>query len=238
MNHLSRYFLAGLCLLTMTNNSFCQQKESDKIVVIGSGSIAVPADKVSLRLTISFEDRVDGQSAYAQHKEQEGKLLSFLHQFNIPDSVITYSLLNISQKYDYSSAKPLRIFQTNQNVTMAFTDLSKLPAFQLALISNGYSSFEESFESSKASEGTKEALNKAVLQARVKAEIMATAAGRKIRKVLKISDTDELEPRIASFNSYLYSRMINASMTSVQLISIPQTVTIDKQVRVTFELAE
>ncbi|NCS90060.1 MAG: hypothetical protein AUK34_07505 [Ignavibacteria bacterium CG2_30_36_16] len=217
---------------------FAQQIEKDKIVVIGSASIEVPADRVMLKLTITFEDRIDGQKAYTQHKEQELKLLNFLKELNIPDSLVTYSLLNISTRFEYPSSQQIKIFQTSQTVSIILTDLSKLPSFQLSLISNGYTSFEGSFESSKSPGAVKEALSKAVQQAKIKAEIMANAAGRKIKKVSKISDTDEIEPRIASYRNYIYSRNISYSRTTIQLINIPQTVTIDKQVRVIFDLVD
>ena len=227
-----------VCFITFTIITSAQQNEKDKIVVIGSASIDVPADRVMLKLTITFEDRLDGQKAYAQHKEQETKLLNLLKELNVPDSLITYSLLNISTRMEYSSHPPIKVFQTSQTVSIILTDLSKLPSFQLSLISNGYTSFEGSFESSKAPGAVKEALSKAVLQAKTKAEIMANAAGRKIKKVSKISDTDEIEPRIASYRDYIYSRNISFSTTSIQLINIPQTVTINKQVRVIFDLVD
>ena len=77
----------------------------------------------------------------------------------------------------------------------------------------------------------------AVQQARAKAELMASAAGRRIKKISKISDTDETEP---SFGRYYVrsSRVVDKSTAVPQLTAIPQTVSIDKQVKVVFDLAE
>lgn len=235
---MKRYFstLAVLfCLYLSINNLFAQLNDDDKIIVIGSASVEVPADKVAVRIFLSFQDKNDGKISYEHHKEAEKRLVQFIRDFNIPDSTVSYSLLNISANSNYTQRESLgKLFQTFQTITVTLTDISRYPSFQLGLISLGFTNFNENFESSKALDGEKEAIQRAVQKTRLKAELMAAALGRKIKKVSKISDTEDTEPSISSY----YGKLIKQDKTSSvpQLVSIPRTVTIDKQVKVVFDL--
>jgi uncharacterized protein len=84
-------------------------------------------------------------------------------------------------------------------VKILLTDISTYSAFELALVSKGFVNLRESFQSSRSSVAEKEAIQKAVKQARTKADLIAEAAGRKIKKLVKISDTEDTEPIIARY---------------------------------------
>lgn len=232
---MKRFLYFSLCLLILTS-SLLAQSEKDKIVVIGSASIEIPADKVTIKVFLRYEDKIDGKSAFTQHKEQEIKLLKYLRGLTIPDSLITFSLLQITTRNDYSHG-PLT-YQTTQNISFVLTELAKLPSIQLSLISNGFTSFQGNFESSKTEGAIKEAWSQAIQQAKIKAEIMAESAGKKIRKISKISDTDETEPRIASYSRRYGATSAMDIKIEDDFINIPQALYVDKQVRVVFDLVD
>jgi uncharacterized protein YggE len=183
---------------------------------------------------LSFQDRTDGKNAFEQHKDAEAKLIKFLKEENIPDSLITYSLLNISRTYDYSRGDNPKIFSTNQTISIKVYDFSEYTSFQLKLIENGFTAFSQYFESTKSSEAMNEAIQKAVYQAKHKAELMAIVSGRKIKKISKISDTEDTEPIISRYRDTLQHTDFMIAITS--LADIPQTIKIEKQVKVIFNL--
>lgn len=215
-----------------------QLNDSDRIVVIGSATIEVPADRVVINIQLSFMDKTDSKKAYDQHKEAEAQLVEFFRDFHIPDSVITYSLLSLNREQDYSRQQQEQVFRTHQTVKILLTDISTYSAFELALISKGFVNLAESYESSKSSSAEKEAIQKSVKQARAKADLIAEAAGRKIKKVVKISDTEETEPMIARYYEP-YARAVNFQTASSQgsLSAIPQIILVSKQVKAVYELA-
>jgi hypothetical protein len=241
MNILKPGFVAAIAILASSTSLISQQIDPDRIVVIGSASIEIPADIVNVRITLSFQDKVDGKSAYARHKDTEARFIQFLHEMNIPDSVINFTPLSISAQNDYSRRDSVvKIYNTNQLVTVRIFDLSKYADFQLKLISNGFTTFSETFESSKSREAEDEAIKKAVLKARAKAELMASAAGRKILRVAKISDTEETEPVIARYREPFHGTVSaqTAFSSASRLMDLPQTISVEKQVKVVFDLAK
>jgi uncharacterized protein YggE len=225
-------------LLWSPNPLLSQQPSSDNIVVIGSALIEVPADQVVIRISLEYADKVDPKSAFDLHKAAEAKLVSLLRTTRIPDSLISYSLLNMIQRPEYTgTSNPVLVFVTNQTVTVTLNDVSRYIAFYLDLLNNGFSALRAEFQSSRAIEAQRDALEKAILQARSKAELMARLAGRKISRISRVADTEETEPVIARYYAPYIRRPFSASTAvSSELASIPQTVSIGKQVKVVFDL--
>jgi uncharacterized protein len=231
--------LALVTVLIISIQGLCAQSaEPDKIVVIGSASIEVPADRVAIRISIGFSDKLNPMTAFELHRQAETKLVDLLHSSLVPDSLITYSLLSMSKRAEVPGmSTPIWIFETDQTVTVILTDITKYVPFYAGLVANGFNNFSADFHSSQAIQAQKGAIQKAVQQARSKAELMASAAGRKIKRVSKIADTEETEPPIARYYEHISqrARYANSSVRS-ELSSIPQTVSVDKQVKVVFEL--
>lgn len=224
-----------LSYIILSTSIFSQVQVNDQIIVIGSATIEVPADIITIKINLSFQDRTDGKAAFGQHKDAEEKLIKFLKEENIPDSLIRYSLLNISSTYDYSRGENPKIFNTNQTITIKVYNFSEYVSFQLKLIENGFTSYNQMFESTKSSLAMNEAIQKAVYQAKHKAELIAIASGRKIKKISKISDTEETEPIISRYSDSMF-RADYMTVSTTSLTDIPQTIKIEKQVKVIFDL--
>lgn len=219
----------------LSTSIFSQEQTNDQIIVIGSATIEVPADIITIKINLSYQDRTDGKTAFEQHKDAEEKLIKFLKEENIPDSLIRYSLFNISSTYDYSHGDNQKIFNTNQTIAIRVYDFSEYASLQLKLIENGFTVFNQNFESTKSSDAMNEAIQKAVYQAKHKAELMAIASGRKIKKISKISDTEETEPIISRYSDSMF-RTNFMTVGETSLNDIPQTIRIEKQVKVVFDL--
>lgn len=237
-----KYFICVLAISSMVGDEYlAQQSNKDQIVVIGSASVEIPADIVVLKITLSFGDKIDGKKAYELHRQAEQRLIEIFNNLEIPDSVITYSLLTINSSVDYNSRyqDSIRtIYTTNQVVQISVYDILKYLSIQLELISNGFTSLNASFGSSKEIEAIEMATQKAVEQAKLKAQIIAKASGRKIKKILKIMDTEESEPIIRPFflEYERFNRLPVAGVVVQQLIDIPQNIKVSKQVKMILEL--
>ncbi len=209
----------------------------DNVVVIGSASVEVPADRVVISILLSFADVNDAKGAFEKHKNAEAQLAQFLRKAKVPDSLISYSLLSINQEIDYSRQPPEYRYVTHQSVKVVLTDVTRYSQFELSLVSLGFVRFSEHFESSGTAAGEREALRQAVQNARAKAELMAAAERRKITKAVKIMDTEETEPLIARFSeNFGVGKYIGGDQQVGGLSSIPQTITISKQVKVIYQL--
>lgn len=224
-----------LMIMFLSKNIFAQEQKKDQIIVIGNASIEVPADIIKITINLSFSDREDGRLAFEKHKEAEKRLIEFLKDENILDSVITYSLLRISLTNDsYNNREKPNLFSTHQSASFIINDFSEYVSCILNLIDNGFTNISQNFESSKGFEAMESAIQKAVVQATHKAELMAIAAGRKINKISKISDTEDTEPMVSRYYEYWPNIMKNT--TSATLTDIPQKLKIEKQVKVVFDL--
>ncbi len=237
-----KYFICVLAISSMVGDEYlAQQSNKDQIVVIGTASVEIPADIVILKITLSFGDKIDGRKAYELHKQAEQKLITLLNKLEIHDSAITYSLLTINPNEDYNykyQDSVRKNYTTNQVVQISFRDLPKYASTQLDLISNGFTTINASFGSSKEIEAIEMATQKAVEQAKLKAQIIAKASGRKIKKILKIMDTEESEPIIRPFflEYERFNRLPVAGVVVQQLIDIPQNIKVSKQVKMILEL--
>ena len=137
----------------------------------------------------------------------------------------------------YAGGVTTRIFKTNAQVSVLLTDLSRYPQFLVDLVQHGFVSFSEEFQSSKAKDAEKVVIEKAVQQAKSKAEIIAHASGRSITRMMKIADTEETEPVIARYYEPRSIGMVSSSVEArASLPGIPQKITVNKQVKVTFAL--
>jgi uncharacterized protein len=228
----------SMMLISLTVKA--QQPEKDKIVVIGSASIEVPADRAQVTVSLWFSDLLDAKKAFDLHKDAESRLIHFIRDHGIHDSSVTYSLLSISLTQDYGRPGSIpQKYNTGQTVIITLTDIARLPAFEMDLVASGFTSFSEEFRSSKGVEAQKDAIAGAVRQARSKAELMAAAAGRKIQKISRIADTEETEPTIARYyGTHPRAYATSATRSVDKLVNIPQVIAVEKQVKVTFELAQ
>jgi hypothetical protein len=71
---------------------------------------------------------------------------------------------------------------------------------------------------------------------------MAYAAGRRIKRISKVSDTEDTEPSLGLHGQYSIRRLPGVSVRGIsdvsELASIPQTILIEKEVKVVFDLAD
>lgn len=208
----------------------------NRIVVLGEASIEIPADRVIFSIQLKFTDSTDIKAAYAKHKNAESALVNFLKEANVPNKNITYTLISVGKEINYSGVENTKRieFGTRQNVSVTLEDIKKYAEFMMKLISAGFTDVHASFTSSKENDFQDVLIQKAIEVARKKAEVMAKASNREIKKIVKVSDTEESDS-VFSYSDAVYASVAAAGSES-NITEIPQTISKTYSVKVVFAL--
>lgn len=206
---------------------FLNGQENNSVISLKSSAIiSVPADIIYFTIDLSSEHSDPGK-AFDAHKILEKKLLTLISEYNIPDSSIQYSLMNI-RKLNRQKDEEI-LFETSQRVRLSLTNLEKYYEFQIALFRNGFSEFRAAFASSLASKAENDGYRLALENAKNEAEQIADALGQKVGKIIEISTS------IRDSQKYSGSQAISVPSLS-SLMEIEQKVSISTNIEVKFEL--
>ena len=212
----------------------------NRVVVLGEATLNLPADRVVLTVNLSARDSLTVQRAYEKHKRLEASLVQFLKQAVLPDSAVRYQLFNVRQEFEYTGQgrRQLGAYVTSQQVTLTLTNVRQYADFMIKLIGARFSDVNANFTASKAEQFQGKLLENAIVIARRKAETMAKAANRRIKRVSKIMDTEETDPMFTRVvpMALSESRVSYNKDAGTDLTDIPQTIRLSTQVKVIFEL--
>ncbi|RAU82394.1 SIMPL domain-containing protein [Pontibacter arcticus] len=226
-------FLFLLCFAVKAQNP----SPENRIVVLGQASIDVPADQVKFFVDINSTDSSSVDKVYQQHKRLEDKMVKLLKDLQIPTSDVKYSLFSVSKRQDYMNRNKEEYFYGNQNITFMLKNLSQFTEVQARLIKEGFTGFRSSFMSSAIDKHTSEVLEKAIKVAWAKADIMAKAANRQIKRVVKVADTEDTDPIFINYRqSETLNEVVIRGQSSMSLFEFPQTIPVTTSVKVVFEL--
>lgn len=204
----------------------------NRIVVLGQASIEVPANQVTFSVSLLSADTISLDKVYEDHRKLEAKIYTLLKELRIPSKDISYSMFSVGKQYNYDTK--ISYFMGQQHVTFTMDSIQLVPKVQAALIRGGFSQFSSDFTSTELERSKKELLEKAVVVAKEKANILASASNRKIKKIIKIADTDDSDYTFSNYFGDSYA--VGASAGGEALTEIPQTVSISTTLKVTFEL--
>ncbi|RFS17602.1 SIMPL domain-containing protein [Emticicia sp. C21] len=227
-----------ILLLLLPFLAFSQTIYPDnRIIVLGEASVDIPADKVVFSIQLKFTDSTDIKVAYAKHKNAESSLVNFLKDANVPNKNITYTLISVGREisYDRETNKEQVEFGTHQSVSVTIEDVKKYAEFMMKLISAGFTDVHASFTSSKANDFEDVLIQKAIEIARKKAEAMAKASNREIKKIVKVSDTEESDYTFSYTDTMNFST-VAAVGSDINITEIPQTISKSYKVKVVFAL--
>ena len=229
-----KYLLAFLLFII----SFLAANENDSIPTItvhADASVEVPADMIIFSVIIKVENE-EPEFAFDEHKQLENKLLETISEFNIPDSNITYSLLNMR-----SSSKSIRTatgderfytYLTSQSVQIAFYEVESYLKFQLELLKNGFHQFSSRFASTEI-EGLKDkGYKKALEVAKENASLIAKNMGKDLGSIIKV--VTETNDKFEFEQPKIIGRMMRDM--SINLTDIKQTVSFITKLRVVYKI--
>ncbi|KAA3436644.1 SIMPL domain-containing protein [Rufibacter hautae] len=230
--------LIFLCLFILLSGTVTAQVISpeNRIVVLGAASMETPADRVTFHVYLSTIDTFSLDKVYEQHKLLEAKVFKILNEFHVPSQKVKYSLFSVVRRpsvYGPANGNEVLVFEGTQEVTFTIDAIKDYPSIQEKLIRAGVHNFNSSFSSSKEEAMKKEVLAKAVAAAKEKAEIIASAAERKVKRIVKVAETDESDP---TFSNYAGNGITASAPMQGSLVDISQNVSVSITVKVVFEL--
>lgn len=183
-------------LMILSSFIYASEKESFPIITVHSTSeVSALANNIIFTVIIKTKS-TNPNKVYSDHKILEKKLLDLFRKFQIPDTNITYSLLNLNS---YSTTRrkngqdeDVYYYTSNQSVTILLKNISSYLDFQLALLENGFHQFRSKFSSSNIT-GLKELGYKRALNiAEKNASIIVSNMGKKLGKIFEVvAEADE-----------------------------------------------
>ncbi len=235
INQITASAFALSLFLTLSNCKTVAQSSNSTPNVPGSISIdmsateLIPADIIVFNININASAKTP-QDAFDEHKKRESVLAGLLKEFDIEESEINFQPVRINKTTNYNNNRREEAVQTNQQVSVSFSDFSIYEKIQLTLIENGFDSFNGRFSSSKMEEGKIKALDMAIQKAKERAEFIAEKSGVKLRSITKISYSDHqvTRPPVVMEDAAMMRASSESSMMDfAQTVSVTANISIE-----------
>ncbi len=230
-NKLSKITLTvSLLFFGMSCTTLAQQPASERTITINmSASELLPADLIIFNVNINAEAETP-QQAFELHREKEATLAELLQNFEINEEDIDYEPVRINKRYH--NRDDSKVSQTQQSVSVTFSDFSIYEKIQVALIENGFDSFNGQFSSSKISDGKEKALITAIEAAKKRAELIAETSGVELGEVTSINYSDHQigVPRPAKA-----MEMMSVS-SDASMMDFAQTVSVTANINISYSI--
>lgn len=224
--YLSPLLLILLCTLSVN----AQQSFENRIAVNAEASIDVPVDQVIFTIQLQSTDSTSISKVYDKHKSAEKKIVKLLKDLKISDKNISYSLFSIGRQRDYEAKA--WYYMGSQTVTFKLDSVALYADIQKRLMMEGFGEFGSSFAVKNLEPHQTKALQKAVEAAKKKANILALASDRKIKRIVTLTDAAAPVP---IYNANMRMMKSEAS-DGGSLMEFSQTLPVNAQINVVFEL--
>jgi uncharacterized protein YggE len=225
------FIISGINCTTLAQQN--NQNSQRTISINMSATELIPADLIIFTININAEGKKP-QDAFNIHKKRESVLASLLKEFEMKDEDIKFQPIRINKSVNYNNRQEEIVVQTNQQVSVSFSDFAIYEKIQVTLIENGFDSFNGSFSSTKLEEGKEKALVSAIQSAKERAQFIAKQSGVKLGVITTInySEHQVTRPMMA---------MEDASMSYVSkssMMDFEQTVSVTSNISINFEIIE
>lgn len=222
-----RYLFLTVTLFVISSSVSAQQ--SDLLSISAEGSVELPADIIQFNINLNAEAD-SPKEAYSLHQKREQALVELLDRYDIDEKDIRLEPIGINKSNGnvrYNEGKPT--YQTRQAVSVKFTDFDIYGTIQVALIEEGFDSFNGSFLSTESENGKDEALKKAINIAKEKALLIAREAGVELGSIKGLSYShNQYQPVYArSQNMVAMESTNNALLKYEQVITVTATISIE-----------
>lgn len=198
----------------------------EKISISMTATEAVEADLIIFNININAEGD-SPRSTFRTHKQREDILAALLKKFEIKEESIQFQPIRISKRYTNNGKSQLS--QTNQQVSVTFSDFNIYEEIQLALIENNFDSFSGSFSSTSVAEGKEKALISAINAAKEKALLIAETSGVSLGSVINISYSDYTVSPVRSMarNEMMTMDASSSMMEFSQVVNVTANISIE-----------
>jgi uncharacterized protein len=135
----------------------------------------------------------DAATVMRDNAARMARVLAALKRAGVADKDVTTSAVNLSPQYRYNNNQPPVItgYQANNQVTVRFRDITRSGAILDALVKEGSNEINgPSLTIDKPEAALDEARIAAITAGRARAEVYASAAGMKIKRIVSISENE------------------------------------------------
>ena len=159
------------------------------ITVTGTGNVLVPADMAVVMLGVSAADK-DVRTAQGTANEAIAAIRSALIEGGIAEEDINTDYINIYAMYDYSGgSEQITGYNANSTLAIRVKDIERVgEVIDLAFGAGANTLNGIGFSATDTAEAKEMAMRLAVADAQAKADILADAAGLKIRGIEDIAE--------------------------------------------------
>ena len=160
-----------------------------RITVNGTGEVRVGADTAVISLGVNARDR-DVLKAQQQVNEIIAAIRTALTEAGVKEENINTDFINIYAIYDYrEDQEQIVAYNANSTLAIKVTDMESVGSMIDVCFAAGANTLNGiSFSASDTAGAETEAMKKAVADAKAKAEVLAEAAGLKIKGIEVISE--------------------------------------------------
>lgn len=219
-------FIFGMGCTTQAQQ---QTTNKEKISINMTASELIEADLIIFNININAEGNTP-RSAFDLHKERETVLANLLKKFDIKEQNIRFQPIRISKRYTNNGKSQLS--QTNQQVSVTFSDFDIYEDIQLTLIENNFDNFSGNFSSSKLEQGKEKALLAAIENSKERAQLIAKASGITLGSIVNISYSDYT---VTPSRNFARSEMMVMD-TSSSMMDFAQTISVTANISIEFSI--
>lgn len=157
--------------------------------VAGEGKVTVKPDMALINMGVRTESK-DAKAAQTQNAQKMEAVVKKLKALGISEDNIKTVEYSIIPQYDYSEGKSTFTgYQVNNIINVTVKDTSKLGDIIDQTAQAGANQMNNvSFTVNESDKYYNDAVSKAIAQAKVKANVMADAAGVKIKSIIDVSE--------------------------------------------------
>lgn len=222
--------LLTLALLT----AFALADNDAELTISGSATISVAADYATARIGVTTTNKNVG-TAMSENAETINAVLAALKEAGIKEEDIVTNYFDVSTEYNYTaSIRRMTGYTVTNSLTVTFRDMTCIGAILDKAAQAGANDIGNiSFESSKMAEAADDALIQAFNEAKRRAQLVATAAGKRLGDIEDI----QVQSGYSTYSSRSYD-MIAASESAkfASNIILPDDFSLSCTVTVVFEL--
>jgi uncharacterized protein len=204
-----------------------------RLDVVATGEVARVPDIARISAGV-ITQAASATEALSQNSRQMNRVVAALKKAGIADRDIQTSSISLNPQYRYADNQPpvLTGYQASNQVSVRFRDIADTGRILDALVAEGANQINgPSLEIDKPETALDEARQKALTAARARAELYARALGKRVARILVISESGASMPPPYPMPMM---RMANQDMAAAKLEPGEQTLSIS--LSVSFEL--
>jgi hypothetical protein len=210
-----------------------QAVSGTRLDVVANGEVRRVPDIAQINAGVVTQART-ATAAIAQNAQQMARVIAALRRAGIAERDIQTSSINLNPEYRHEENRPpiLTGYRAGNEVTVRFRDIGETGAILDALVAQGANQINgPSLSIDKPEAALDEARQAALATARARAEVYARALGRRVTRILSISESGAVSP---PYPMPMVGRAMAQDMAESKIVPGEQTLTVS--LSVSFEI--